>query len=74
MRRRFPAPASHRIRSGLRQHRMSAFHVDGLHAAIGLDQGVHSYYAFQPQATRQSRISWRNMIQQFPPAGRSLSL
>ena len=62
---RLPPPPANRILSGLNQHGMSSFYLDGLNRAIRLDQRLNFHAAAQVQITRHLWIGGNNSADYF---------
>ena len=56
MRRGLPSPLQDRIRRCLRQHRMSTFNVDALHAPVRLYKGLDLHNALKRHAPSKSGV------------------
>ena len=56
MRRGLPSPLPDRIRRCLRQHRMSTFNVDALHASVRLYKGLDLHNPLKRHAPSKSGV------------------
>jgi len=61
----FPFPAADGLCGGLCQHGMSAFYIDRLDAAIGIDQRVDFYYSLKREIAGQRGIGRGGSIDEF---------